>query len=229
MCGDGGSCFPLENQKYGECIWVFVHRNLEAHTIATLQWFTVRIGLVCLQNSHLTDSSSPIISSTRWWDSVSPQMHEASVKLMEKSEGVDHFTHIKLPSLEKLLIFPASSFLDPKWKWKKKKLKSWRSIIRNRLMVSGISVPMCSLSPCFWLLSLHLLVSDLLSEASAHSNCGRWLRARGWLLWWWASFKASGCSSHNSSGKNRLYSISCRYTVDSQASLVFMHNTYTVW
>lgn len=33
---------------------------------------------------------------------MSPQMYEAIVKLMGKSEGgVDHFAHIELPSLEK--------------------------------------------------------------------------------------------------------------------------------
>lgn len=38
----------------------------------------------------------------------------------------------------------------------------------------------CQCHPVFWLPLWHLLVSDLLSEASARSHCGRWLRARRW-------------------------------------------------
>lgn len=112
-------CFYAKKSKNGECVELLCTRNILKHTQLCFPAakdtqspsFIVKIEL----KTAIKHTSSPIIFCRWWRDSVSPPMHGTIVKLMEKSVGVKLFTHIKLPSLQKLSTFPASSFLDLEW------------------------------------------------------------------------------------------------------------------
>lgn len=118
MCSNGVSWFLCKKSKNGECVELLCTKH--THSFVSLQLeirslsFKVRIE----SKTTIKHSSSPIIFCRWWRDSVSPQMHEAIVKLMEKSVGVEHFTHIKLPSLEKLATLSCFIFLGSRMRKK---------------------------------------------------------------------------------------------------------------
>lgn len=151
--------------KNGECVELLRTSNTQKHT--PLRHLQLKISSPRHLQSELNPKQPfnrpPVQSSPLDGGVIVCHLRWGNCKIDGKISGGWTFHSHQIATSWKVadlfgFIFPGSKM--------GKRLKEY--IFRNQSVVPGVLMPIFSLSPCFWLASWHLLISDLSSEAAAY-------------------------------------------------------------